>query len=81
MMWHTWGMGDWPGWLFMGLAMVVFWGGLIALGVWTLRSAGASRGDHPQTRPNRALEILEERFARGEIDREEFEQRRAVLQG
>lgn len=30
---------------------------------------------------SRAMHILEERFARGEIDRLELEQRRAVLQG
>lgn len=29
---------------------------------------------------SRALEVLEERFARGEIDREEFEQRRRALE-
>lgn len=29
----------------------------------------------------RALEILEERFARGEIDARELEERRAALQG
>ena len=81
MMWHTWGMGGWPGLVLMSLAMIVFWGGLVALGVWALRSAGGSRGDRSETRPNRAVEVLEERFARGEIDQQEFEQRRTVLKG
>ena len=81
MMWHTWGMGGWPGWVFMSLAMIVFWGGLIALGVWAFRSAGGSRGDRPESRPNRAMKVLEERYARGEIDQQEFEQRRTVLKG
>jgi len=32
-------------------------------------------------RPRRAIEILEERFARGEIDMRELEERRAALRG
>ncbi len=35
--------------------------------------------DHQQTHPPSALEILEQRFARGEISREEFQQRREAL--
>jgi putative membrane protein len=31
--------------------------------------------------PDRALELLRERFARGEIDEQEFEARRRVLKG
>lgn len=33
----------------------------------------------PERNANRAVEILEERYARGEIDRRELEERRAVL--
>jgi len=42
------------------------------------------RGHAPSTvgcRPGRAIEILEERFARGEIDTRELEERRAALRG
>ncbi len=83
MMWHTWGWGagGWAGWLLMAVAMVVFWGALIALAIWAVRSLGSNRADQSDRKPNRAMEILEERYARGEIDRQELEERRAVLQG
>jgi putative membrane protein len=57
-----------------GLAIVVnllFWGGLIWLAVWAVR-----RFTDPT---KKALAVLEERFARGEIDETEFAARRATL--
>lgn len=82
-MWHTWGWGagGWAGWLLMAVAMVVFWGAVIALVIWAVRSMGSNRAERPERKLNRAMEILEERYARGEIDRRELEERRAVLQG
>ena len=66
----------------MSLMMIVFWGGLIALVVWAVRSFGNPAGtERRRESPPDALAILEERFARGEIDQEEFERRRAVLRG
>jgi putative membrane protein len=45
-----------------------------------VRWLGGSHGAAPLPPPGRApLDILKERFARGEIDKEEFEQRRRVL--
>lgn len=63
------------GWIFM----LLFWGlvilGIVAIVKW-LASAGAS-GNTAKSKT--ALEILEERYARGEIDREEFEQKKRDL--
>jgi len=65
-----WGFGAGVWWMpLIGLAFT-------ALVVWLL--VGLFRPSIPRT-DNRAVEILEERFARGEIDRDEFEDRRAEL--
>jgi putative membrane protein len=58
----------------MSLMMLAFWGGVIALIVWAFRGAG-----RPTDAGRDAESILEERFARGEIDAEELESRRSVL--
>lgn len=77
---HGWGSG-WGHMLVGGLMMILFWGGLIVLAVVLVRWLG--RDDAPGTRDSAessALEILRRRYARGEIDREEFEQRRRDLE-
>jgi putative membrane protein len=79
-MWYGPGGGG-AGWFFMVFMMVVFWGLLIVLVGWLIRTTKPHQGGaEGQVRSN-ALTILEERFARGEIDRDEFEQRKAALQG
>jgi putative membrane protein len=55
------------------LFVVLFWGGLIALAIWAVRRF--TRTDPADS----AMKILHERFARGEIDQQEFEQRKAAL--
>ncbi len=81
-MWDGWGPSGWTGWLFMSLMMIVFWGGLIALVVWAIRTFAGPTGAERRGEPaSDALGTLEQRFARGEIDQEEFERRRAVLRG
>jgi putative membrane protein len=54
-----------------GIWMIIFWGGLIALIVWGIsRLARHSHSNGKQS----PLDIAKERYARGEISREQFEQ-------
>jgi putative membrane protein len=79
MMW--WG-GGWYG-MFLGpLFMILVFGAIIAVAVLLVRwLGGPGHGSAPHYGPPQRtpLDILKERFARGEIDREEFEERRRVL--
>ncbi len=70
------GGGSW-GWWPMWLGMILFWGGLIWFGVWLIRRSDHAPSSKPPAHDPRG--ILEERFARGEIDEEEFERRMKVL--
>jgi len=79
---HMWG-GEWHGWAF-GPLMMVFWlivvVGAVLLVLRMLRAAGSD--GHRQGKPGPdAIDILRERFAKGEIDAAEFEERRKVLEG
>lgn len=67
-MWHD-GMGWWM--VFGGLWMLVFWVGLIALVVWGISKLSQRDGSTPRHSP---LDVAKERYAKGEISREEFEQ-------
>ncbi len=66
------------GWGGMGLGMLLFWGLLIAALVALFRVS--CRSGNRKTEKS-ALDLLEERYARGEIGRDEFEQIRRDLQG
>lgn len=67
-----------PGWgLIWGLGWAAFWIGIIVIAVLLLRHE-LPRLEHRFGEPP-ALRMLEERYARGEISREEFLERREVL--
>ena len=70
---HMWGDWGWGHMIFGSLMMVLFWGGIIVAVVLLFRWLGG--GSTGKT----ALDILKERFARGEIDKEEFEERKRLL--
>ncbi len=78
MMWDNgWGTGQWVA---MSLMMVLFWG-LIIFAVVALVRSTRSEGHSLSSPPlaHDARRILDERFARGEIDAEEYVQRRDLL--
>jgi putative membrane protein len=65
--------GRWLIW--MVPLMIIFWGGIIALIVWGIKKLGKGEGDGVAVGPKRdPLEIAKERYAKGEISREDFEQ-------
>jgi len=72
------GMGWGWGWSFFGIVHMVLWWALLILGVVVLAKwlFGARRSGE-----DRALEVLRERYARGEIDKDEFEKRKRDLAG
>ena len=78
--WHGWGWGHM---MFGGLTMLVFWGGIILLIVLLARGVGGLGSNREPSHPPRqtALEILQERYVRGEIDKQEYEERRATISG
>jgi putative membrane protein len=66
-----WGNGAIGGWGIFGMVlMVVFWVAIIALVIW-----GIKRFTQEKTTTSKgALDIAKERYAKGEISKEEFEQ-------
>jgi putative membrane protein len=75
-----WG-GGWYGMIFGPIFMILVLGLVIAVAVLLVRwLGGASLTATPHQLPARTpLDILKERFARGEIDKGEFEERRRTL--
>lgn len=78
-----WGVGEW---LVMGFGMLLFWALVVAVIVLVVRSATGDRRDRIEQdgvslhKPGAtARDILDERYARGEIDDEEYRTRRDAL--
>lgn len=77
-------MGGWGTFGWSGMhSDLLFWGGFLALIAWAvvrIVSAIETRAEkHPHTQGSSPEDILKERFARGEIDAKEFEERRRIL--
>ena len=76
------GYGDggigWGGWIVMTAMMVAFWGAIAWVIVTQIRHGGSRSAPQAIGGPD-ALGVLEGRFARGEIDEDEFQRRRLVL--
>ncbi|GGP36930.1 SHOCT domain-containing protein [Streptomyces abikoensis] len=86
MFWYDHGVGGW-GLFAMAVSMILFWVLIITAVVLLFRAlARPSRGGpYPDWRrgqaPTNAEQILAERYARGEIDEEEYARRLATLRG
>ena len=75
--WHDgWGPGAW---IAMAFVMLVFWTIVVAAIIALVRSNQARGQDHIVGRDDGPERILAERFARGEIDADEYKQRRDLL--
>jgi putative membrane protein len=79
MFWYGSGMGGW-GYAALTIGMVAFWAAVIYAAVALIRHAGPSGAQTGEPAPPPAPErLLAERFARGEIDDEEYQRRLASL--
>ena len=77
--WCTPGAGG-AWWVITAIAMMVFWVVVVAGVVILVRHFTASRGVASSAgRSNRALDILDERFARGEMSEDDYVHQRALL--
>lgn len=70
-----WGYYDGYNAIWMAVTMLLFWGGLIAIAIFAIRAFG------PRKRDDGALDILRKRLASGEIDQNEFDAKKRLLQG
>lgn len=84
-------LGNWcqgPGWMGWGgsgwfgiFHMILFWVVLVALIIFLIRLFVSSRHTDPNSIHHQAsaFEVLKKRYARGEIDKEEFESKKKEL--
>ncbi|MCL6549437.1 MAG: SHOCT domain-containing protein [Acidothermus cellulolyticus] len=79
--WDTgpgWGGPTWAGWLGMSLMMALAVALIVAVVMWLTRML-SSAPEARREQPGDALRILDERFARGELDEETYQRQRALL--
>ena len=66
--------GNMTGWFGGGIMMFLFWAAIIIFIVWLAREVGGRNNEKHNS--NSSLDILKERYAKGEINKEEFEQKK-----
>jgi putative membrane protein len=84
---HMWGTyGDGVGWGAVGLlggVVMILWWVLVAVAIvvfirWLMRQGQGGHGGHGDHQKS-PMEILKERYAKGEIDKAEFEEKKKDL--
>lgn len=73
-----WEMMPWHGMIIGPIMMILMLAVVIAVVVLIVRWLGGPPVAHRRA-PRTALEILEKRFAKGEIDKDEFEEKKRLL--
>ena len=72
-----WSTGSMMGWFGGGFMMIAFWILIVAIIALVVREfGGKSSRSHSHSN---ALDILKERYAKGEIDKKEFEEKKKDL--
>ena len=73
----------WGGMMGGGVGMILFWGVIIVVIVLAVRRFGGFGPGRESAAPTEKtpLQILQNRYARGEIDKQEYEERRKTLGG
>ncbi len=80
--WGMMGSGMWGGWMFlMPIFFILFWG-LVIWGIVALVRglSGQRSSDSAPPAADSALEMLKKRYARGEIDKKEYEEKKKDLE-
>lgn len=67
-----WGLGG-------GIMMIIFWVAIIFFIVWIAREMNGKNNSNSARHEKSAIEILEERYAKGEINKKEFEEKKRDL--
>ena len=75
-----WGMGYGVGWIFMVLFWLLVIVAIAAVVKWLFTSTRSPATHTPTPNGKSPLDVLKMRYARGEIGREEYEERRRVLE-
>lgn len=76
--WYNNGLG-WGGWIAMTLMMVAFWGLVIVAVIAIFRRTSKTTRAADPVAPRDSMSTLDERFARGEIDTDEYHARKSAL--
>ncbi len=71
-------MSGFSWWWFMPIFMILFWGLVIWAVVALIRGLSGSRGSD-SSKADSALDVLKKRYARGEINKEEYDEKKKDL--